>query len=210
MDAEAILQTARQPGDPPENWTVIPLNTRVVRRTLLGWIGGAFVGYVLFALLLSVVYNSLSFIPVILLAILLFVGIGSTMLIVKNFRMLADADRHIIVMTPEFYVQQRRETIIMVPMRDITNITLRGVFGGDASVVQAQDLNVDNAVMNFGRFMGGSAHRRQRRTPDSLAFVDARTETVITVSDDNSHTDLPVLDELLHNYVEAARRARKS
>lgn len=209
MDAEAILEKARQPGDPPENWTIIPLNRREVRRTLLGWIGGALVGYVLFGLLLAVVYNSLSFIPVALLAILLFVGVGSTILIAKNARMLADADRHVIIMTPDYYVQQRGGTIIMVPMDAIGNITLRGVFGGDASVVQSQDLDVNNAVMSLGRFMGGSAHRRQRRTPDSLAFVDGRTEEVITVADDNSHTDLPVLDELLRNYVEAARRARK-
>ena len=207
--AEQILQTARETGEnPPEGWTVIPVNRPTVQRQILGWSGSAALGIVLFAWLFVALYPSFNFLTIFILIVLAFLGLGSLWLLVKSLQVLLNADQHLIVMTPDLYVQQRGAAIVSVPMRDIDHITLRGVFGGDAAYTQMNDLDVDNAVMNFSRMLGGSRSRRPRRTPDSLAFVDARSDAPVTIAEDNSFADLPVIEEILRNYVNNARRAR--
>jgi hypothetical protein len=211
--AEEILQAARQPDAVlPNGWTVIPLNLDAVRRSILGWIGGALVGVVLFALLFVTVHDVLTPISLssFLLVLLAFIALGSTWLVIKYIRLYGDRSRQLIVMTPNLYVQQRGANITSVPMDAIEHITLRGVFGGDASYTQVNDRDVSHAVMGLGQMLGGSQARRARRTPDSLAFVDTRTDKPVTVAEDNSFTDLAVLEELLRTYVDNARRARKN
>src|SRR5579875_3911821 len=111
-------------------------------------------------------------------------------------------------MTQDAYVQQRGAQVIGVPMKDIAHITLRGVFGGDASYSQVDERDYRNAVLGVGQIFGGVRPRRARRTPDSLAFIDTRTDEPVIIAEDNSFTDLPVLDELLRTYVENARRRK--
>ena len=210
IDAEQILATARQEGDVPQGWTVIPLHIKTVQRAILNWVGGAIVGLGLFALLFAAVHDILGIISIILLGVLAFVGIGSLYLAIKNVRVLQDKDRQLIVMTPDLYVQQRGARIISVPMDQVSHITLRGVFGGDTAYTTIDERNPQNAVMSFGQMLGGARPRRARRTPDSLAFVDARDASAITVAEDNNFAELPILEELLRNYVESAYRVRKS
>ena len=210
IDAEQILATARQEGDVPQGWTIIPLHIKTVQRAILNWIGGAIVGLGLFALLFAAVHDVLGVVSIIALGAMAFVGIGSLYLALKNVRMLLDKDRQLIVMTPEYYVQQRGDRIVSVPMDQISHITLRGVFGGDASYSTIDERNPNNAVIGFGQMLGGVRPRRPRRTPDSLAFVDTRDDSAITVAEDNSFAELPILEELLRNYVESSRRVRKS
>jgi hypothetical protein len=210
LDAASILQTARQEGDLPQGWTVIPLNVKAVQRAILSWLGGAAVGIGLFVLLLVAINGSgLGFGSAIILGLLAFVGLGSLWLAIKNVALLNDRERQLIVMTPELYVQQRGAKIVSVPMGEIAHITLRGVFGGDASYTTINESDPNNAVLGFGSLFGGVRPRRPRRTPDSLAFVDARTDEPITIAEDNSFADLPVLEEILRNYVDTANRARK-
>jgi hypothetical protein len=210
-EAAEIMHAAHQEVL-PAGWTVIPVDEAAVRRAILSWLGGAAVGIGLFALLFAATrdVHGIITLPNVLLLLLGFVGVGSLWLMIKYIRLYVDRDRHLIVLTPEAYVQQRGATFINVPLIAIENITLRGVFGGDVSYTQVDDSNPRNAVLGFGQIMGGTRARRPRRTPDSLAFVDSRTERVITIAEDNSFTDLPVLEELLRNYVENARRDRKN
>ncbi|MBA3823356.1 MAG: hypothetical protein H0X24_05530 [Ktedonobacterales bacterium] len=208
--ADQILQTAHQnEAQLPEGWTVIPVNRQTVQRQILGWSGSTLLGLVLGGALLAAIYPTFSIITLALLAVLAFLALGSLWLLIRSARLLMDADRHLIVLTPDLYVQQRGSRIISVPMGEIDHITLRGVFGGDPSYTQNSEVSVDNAVLSVGRMLGGSRTHRARRTPDSLAFVDARTDAPIMVAEDNSFAELPVIEELLRNYVNSARNARK-
>jgi hypothetical protein len=209
VDAEEILRAARQ-DELPAGWTVIPLNTTVVQRSILSWIGGTVVGFGLLALLLVALGGlHLSIGTGIVALILVFLGIGSLWLVIKYARLLADREHHLIVMTPDAYVQQRGAEIVAVPMNNVAHVTLRGVFGGDASYSQSVDeRDYRNAVMGIGQMFGGSRSRRARRTPDSLAFVDTRNDAPVIIAEDNSFTELPVLEEMLRTYVENAQRRK--
>lgn len=209
MDPEEILAQARQPGEPPEGWTIIPLDRKSVQIAMLGWIGGAIVGLGLFALLLAAVYSVISPIHIVLLAILAFVGFGSLYLAGKKAVQLRDAAHYLVVMTPELFIQQTGKHIITLPWNAIGHITLRGVFGGEAAVTVADERDYRTGVVGFSQMLGGRQNNRPRRSPDSLSFVDLRNDMVIKVAEDNSFTDLPVLEELLRNYVDAAH-VRKS
>lgn len=205
-DADQILQTARQSGEPPRGWTVIPLNRKEVQLSILKWVGASLIGFVLFGLLYAAVSDLLTVIPILVLAMLAFIGLGSLWLVAQKARMLADADRQLIVMTPETYVQQRGSRVIAVPMEEIEKITLRGAVL-DESVYRRHDMAVENAVMTPAQMFGGRQSQRVRRSPDSLAFIDARDDSQVIIAEDNSFTELPILENLLVTYVEAARRA---
>ncbi|HKD74723.1 MAG TPA: hypothetical protein VKB76_04480, partial [Ktedonobacterales bacterium] len=97
MEAQEILERAHQPGDLPEGWTVIPLDRNAVRMAILGWAGGAVVGFGLFILLWIVVANVIGIIQILFLAALAFIGIGSSILLVEKVRQFVDADRYLIV-----------------------------------------------------------------------------------------------------------------
>lgn len=209
MDPETILQRAQEPGDLPAGWTVIPLNRQIVRQSVWYWVMGTAVGFGLFALLFASVAGQFYLVSIatILLAVLGFVGGGSAYLAIQKLLMLADAERYIIVLTPDHFVQQRGAQVIAVPTDAIEAITLRGVFGGVDDTL-AQDRDVLNASMNFTRFLGGTQRHRTRRTPDSLAFVDRRNQQEVVVAEDNSFTELPVLEEYLRRYAAGEARLR--
>ncbi len=208
MEAQAILDTARAPGDPPDNWTVIPLDRRSVRMSILGWLGGMLLGMGLGALLFFAALPSISLFIWLVLGVLAFVGIGSHWLMAQKTRQLLDAARYIIVMTPDLYVQQTGGRLVAVPMGDITSITLRGVFGGLPHGGARDMAQPPSFGLMINQFFGGSQTHRTRRTPDSLAFVDNRDQSVVVVAEDKSFAELPVIEELLRNYVENALRAR--
>ncbi len=207
MEAQEILERARQPGDPPEGWTVIPIDRKAVRMSILGWAGGAAVGFGLFVWIWLAVHTNISIIHIIIFAVLAFVGIGSLILLAEKVRQLADAERYLIVMTPETFVQQTGNRVVSLPMHEIGHITMRGVFGGDATYTTRDDSDFRAAVVSPMQLLGGRRTQRPRRTPDSLAFVDLRDGTDITVAKDNAFAELPILDQLLRTYVDAARKA---
>lgn len=90
-EAADILAQAHQ-EELPDGWTVVPVNEKMVRRSVLNWLGGSIVGFGLFALLFAATRDVLAPISLssILLLILGFIGIGSLWLMIKYIRLYAD------------------------------------------------------------------------------------------------------------------------
>lgn len=212
MEPKDILATARQPGDLPEHWTVVPLNQAIVRQSALLWTGGALVGFALLVGLYLAIRDIFSFtsFQFVLMVILGFIGVGSAYVAYSKFRKLFDADRYLIVLTPELFVEQQGAKITAVPLREISNLTLRGVFGGDLTFAQRDERDPRAAALGVGQLFGGRQMHRPRRTPDSLAFVDLRTDTPVVVAEDNSFAELPILEELIRDYIASVPRIRTS
>jgi len=207
-DSASILQQARQSDEPPKGWTVIPLDVREARRAVLGWFGSALLGVVLFALLYNTVKDSLNIFTLIVLAVLGFLAVGSGWLLARRAYQLMNADKFIIVMTPEQFVEQKGTKTIAVPMKAIENITLRGAFGGLEHAGYRDD-DYRTGVITFQQMLGGRQSQRRRRTPDSLAFVDSNTGKVITIAEDNGFANLAVIEEILRTYVDNARHGMR-
>src|SRR5690348_1274636 len=89
MNAEEILTQAKGGSEPPQGWIVFPLLRHKVTLAILGWAFGILMGLGLLIAIGSVVipYNyergtaSIIF-TTILLGILLFIGLGSTYLLI--------------------------------------------------------------------------------------------------------------------------------
>lgn len=206
MEPSEILRIALQPGEPPVGWTVIPINRENVRRSIFGWTLASLLGFGLMAVLLSFIFDVFSVfsLPFLFILIMGFLGIGSAYLVVKKIRVLSDADHHLIVLTPDLYVQRTGAKVTAVPLTQVSNVTLRGVFGGSMSS-KLDDTDVKVAAMSANQFFGGRQLHRTRRTPDSLAFVDARDGSIVTVAEDNSFAPLEVLEEYLRQYTDGSR-----
>ncbi len=210
MDAEEILTIARTATEPPESWTVIPLNQQITRQAAILWTGGSLVGFGLMIWLYIAVANIFSFysIQFFFMLVLGFIGVGSAFVVVGRVRKLLDADHYLIVLTPEVFVQQRGKTITEVPLRNVANLTLRGVFGGNVAYTQYDERDPRNAAFSLNQMLGGRQTQRARRTPDSLAFIDTRTDSPVIIAEDNSFGELPIIEELIRQYVESMPRAR--
>jgi hypothetical protein len=111
----------------------------------------------------SILFTSL------LLAILLFIGLGSLWTGINDCRRLHRADRHIIVITSEDFVKQEGEKIVHVPLINVRHVTVRGYQPPDRGIVPS-----------------GS---RRMRTPTTLAFIDTRSNNEVLVVNDTSYGD---------------------
>jgi hypothetical protein len=225
MEAAEILEKARANGEPPHGWIVLPLLRNKVRLGILGWVAGAIVGFGLFALMvpLMIPHNYLyGFIPALvstmLLGLVLFVGIGSAWQIIVDTRRLLEADKYIIVITPDEFVMQEGENIRHVPLMYVRHVTARGVApptdrsaptGAVVSEMPHAGENLTGLMFGRGFIPTVSRWRTRRRakhTPKMLAFVDSRTDSEVIIRDYDLYGEPLKVATLLKEYTSSAQR----
>ena len=219
MDAQAIVATVRS-GNVPHDWNVWPLNVRRVRRGLLGWIGIAALGFVLLIpVALTTIPGNLehgaggAIFTVLLVGILAILAFGGLGIAVYDVWRLAHADEFYIIMTPDDFVKAEPHRVVHVPMEYVQDITLRGwktnqqrssedlrtLGGGSGQVGPVGSMRVAPFV-----------RPRQPRQASSLAFVDTRDHSVVTVATDDSFEDLFVLEQILSDRASAKQRSLRA
>src|SRR5437764_5283952 len=144
MESSEILMQARTNPDAPHGWIVLPLLRSKVAWGMAGWFFGILLGLGLFALLASIVipYNYQhgvvpALFSTILLGVVLFIGLGSAWSLLVDARRLKQADKHLIVITPEDVVKQEGDKFIYVPLMYVRHVTARGAPPPDRSVEHA-------------------------------------------------------------------------
>ncbi len=185
MESAEILDQARVGDEAPHGWIVLPLLRNKVATAIAGWIIGAIIGLGLFALMASVMIpNNFQNGPApaifsaILLGVVLFIGVGSIWATIADIGRLRNAEKYLIVITPEDFVKQEGKKIIHVPLRYVVGF----LFGrGFIPTVSRQ-------------------RRKRMRTPTTLAFLDARTDTEVVVATDASFGDTFMIAALLKQY----------
>ena len=228
MQAEEILTKAKTSTELPQGWIIFPLLRNKVLVGIAGWGFGIFIGMFLFTIVATIVipknYQSgfaAALFTTLLLGILLFIGLGSLWSLIMDVRRLMHADRHILVLTPNDFVKQEGNKIIHVPCVNIRHVTARGTPPPDrtpptgSAVEQVSGVGENAASFFMGRRMvnalgsrsGGSARKRGRRTPTTLAFVDTRTDREVIVTNDNSFGDTFQIAALLKEYATNVQQA---
>ncbi len=216
MNAEEILEKARTSVTPPHGWVVFPLSRSKVILGILGWCFGILFGLGLFVIAAFAVIPSnfqhgilLAAFTVLLLMVLLFIGLGSVWMLIQDVRRLMEAEKHMIVITPENFVKQEGSKITMVPLLNVRYVTARGMPPPDRTVPKEPMIShLPSMGERFGSLFLGQAvtrdgarsHRRRRRTPTSLAFVDTRTEDEVVVVTDGAYGDPFMIAALLKQY----------
>jgi hypothetical protein len=217
MEAAEIMSTA-QSNDVPSNWVVLPLRRNQVGFSILGWAVGVVLGLGLFAGLFAAAwpdnFHSVAgaIITSFFLALLGLTGFGSLWLLIKDARRWLQADRSMIVITPDVYFKQEAGKSELVPLEEVGFITVRGVkppnqqaswaaynAGTDTSSSEEDARIASSGPM--GNLFGG--RRRKPRGPTSVAFVDLRTEKRVVVTEDHSYAHPFEIGETLRSYVEA-------
>jgi hypothetical protein len=225
MEAEEILARAKDSTGTPADWVVFPLQRRKVVFGLLEWIVGIIMGLGLFALVafVAIPYNyqhgiGPALFSTILLAIFLFIFLGSAHLLICDIGRLRHSDRHIIVITPQDFVKQEGEKVIRVPLSHVRYVTARGKPAPDQTMPTAEESTVKNVPsvsenmlgFLFGRGVtsGGKRWRRRRmRTPTSLAFLDSRTDKEVLVVEDTSYGDPFLIAAVLKQHAASVQEA---
>ncbi len=221
MDAEEILAKTTLNGELPEGWITFPLLKGKVLWGLIGWVLGALMGLGLLALIIPIVipsnYQSGIFSIIsttILLGILLFIFIGSLCMLITDIRRLLQSDQHVIVLTNTDFVKREGSKIIQVPLTEIRHVTPRGRApidrtipeGGALRTVPGMGESMFGLVFGRGMMEEGQRHRRKRmRTPTSLAFMDGRTDTEVTVVNDDVYGDPFTLASVIEQYIISAK-----
>ena len=224
MEATEILEKARAGGELPKGWIVLPLLRSKVRLGILGWIAGAIIGFGFFVVMvpLMIPHNYLfGFIPAlistVILGMVLFVGIGSVWQIIVDTRRLLEADKHIIVITPDEFVMQDGEDIRHVPLMYIRNITARGIVPPDRTAPDGAVVsNMPHVGENLSGFLFGRGfiptisrwrtRRRAKNTPSTLAFIDSRTNTEVIIRDYNLYGDPTKIATLMQDLTSSVQR----
>ncbi|GCE48518.1 hypothetical protein EI42_05331 [Thermosporothrix hazakensis] len=217
MQAEEILRLAKT-EEVPEDWHVYPLQKNKVIIGLIGWAFGTIIGFGLFALVYQLVVPSnfqrgiiLILFTLLLFAIFLFIGLGSLWTFITDAIRLKEHDKHLIVITPESFVQQKGSKIIHVPTQHIRYVTVRGlrkpprkVTEDDiTSVRQMPNMGDTIVTLIFGRAWtkeGRKWRRKRMRTPLTLAFLDDRTNKTHVVLQDETYGDPAEIGEALNKY----------
>jgi len=222
MNAEEILAQAKTDTGIPAGWVVFPLLRSKVIVGLIGWASGIILGLGLFALAATVVipYNYQrgplpAVVTTILLGVLLFVGLGSTWTLISDIRRLRARQKHLIVVTPEEFVKQEGDKIVHVPLVNIRYVTARGVPPPEQNPEDADISHMPSAGENVvGSLLGRSllpgagmkARRKRMRTPPSLAFVDTRDDSEVTVVTDGAYGDPFAIAAVLKQYAAAVQQ----
>jgi len=220
VNAEEILEKVRVNTAPPDGWVVLPLSRTKVLLGIAGWFLGILLGLGLFTIVVRTVIPSnfqhgpaIAAFTVVLLAILLFVGLGSIWQIIADVRRLLEAEKHVIVITPQDFVKQEGNKIITVPLMYIRYVTARGTRPPDRTpakepmVVQVPRMGerLSGFVLGHSATREGMRHHRnRRRTPTTLAFVDTRTDDEVVVVNDGSYGDPFMIAALLKQYAASA------
>jgi hypothetical protein len=225
MEAAEILEKARASGEPPHGWIILPLLRNKVRLGILGWVAGVIVGFGLFAIMAPLVIpHNYSYGPIaalvttLLLGMVLFVGIGSFWQIIVDIRRLLEADKYIIVITPDEFVMQEGENIKHVPLMYVRYITARGVApppdrtaprGAVVSEMPHSSENISGLFLGRGLIPSISswrARRKGKRAPTMLAFVDSRTETEVIIRDYSLYGNPLTIATQLREYASSVQR----
>jgi hypothetical protein len=225
VEAAEILEKARAGGEPPHGWIVLPLLRNKVKLGILGWIAGAIVGFGFFALMvpLMIPHNYLygpiaALVSTLLLGMMLFIGIGSVWQIIVDTRRLLEADKYIIVITPDEFVMQEGGDIKHVPLMYVRHITARGVAPPTdrTTPTGAVVSEMPHAGENLTGFMFGRgfiptvsnwrARRKAKRAPKMLAFVDSRTDSEVIIRDYDLYGEPLKVADLLKEYTTRAQR----
>jgi len=222
MEAAEILDQVRASDEAPHGWIVLPLLRNKVAIAIAGWIIGTIIGLGLFVLMASVMIPNnfkngpaAAIFSAILLGLVLFIGIGSIWAAIGDIGRLRNADKYLIVITPEDFVKQEGKKIIHVPLMYVRHVTARGAPPPDRSVSREGAMGeIPRASDNFvGFFLGRgfipsvSRQRRKRmRTPTTLAFLDTRTNTEVVVATDASFGDPFMIAALLKQYASSVQQ----
>jgi hypothetical protein len=222
MEAEEILAQARAGTDHPQGWIVFPLLRNKVMLGIAGWAFGIVMGFGLFAAVASVVIPSNyehgvagALFTTVMLAVLLFIGIGSGITLIGDVNRLRNAAKYLIVITPNDFVKQEGSKIIHVPLVYVRYVTARGTPPPDRSTGNNKGMgdipgageNVAGFFFGRGLLPSGQNWRRKRmRTPTSLAFLDIRTEREVTVTNDNAYGDPFLIAAYLKQYATSAQQ----
>jgi hypothetical protein len=221
MEADEILTQAKSSPEAPHGWIILPISRRNLGMAILGWALGIVLGLGLFAAVASVVIPTnflrgiaAAIITSILLVMLLFIGLGSLWTLITDIRRWRQADKHIIVITPEDFVKQEGNKIIHVPLVNVRHVTARGKAPVDRTVPEGDQLreiprsgeNTAGFLLGRGLIPSGARLRRRRmRTPTSLAFIDTRTDSEVTVVSDEVYGDPFMIAALLKQYAAAVQ-----
>src|SRR5215467_15893688 len=221
MEADEILSRARSSPEGPHGWIILPISRRNLGMAILGWAFGMVLGLGLFAAVASVVVPTnfqrglaAAIITSVLLAMLLFIGLGSLWTLIIDIQRLRHSDKHVIIITPEDFVKQEGNKIIHVPLVNVRHVTARGKAPVDRTAPEGSQLeeiprsgeNVAGFLFGRGLIPSGARNRRRRmRTPTSLAFVDTRTDSEVTVVTDEVYGDPFMIAALLKQYAAAVQ-----
>jgi hypothetical protein len=221
MEAAEILTQAKSSPEALHGWIILPISRRNLAMAILGWAFGMVLGLGLFAAVASVVIPTnflrgiaAAIVTSILLAMLLFIGLGSLWTLIADIRRWRQADMHIIVITPEDFVKQEGNKIIHVPLVNVRHVTARGKAPVDRTVPEGSQLKeIPRAGENAAGFLlgrglipsGARIRRRRMRTPTSLAFIDTRTDSEVTVVTDEVYGDPFMIAALLKQYAAAVQ-----
>ena|SRR5579864_1980795 len=205
MEATEILERARTGGEAPPGWLVLPLLKQKVQVGILGWIFGAIVGFGMFAFLASVtiphnfeIGAAAIIFTVVLFGIALFIGMGSLWAIIIDINRLLNADKYLIVITPDDFVKQEGHKIVHVPLSCVRYVTARGAPPPERT---PSNRNTLRDIPGAGEHIAGmfvsraffpQIHRQRRkrmRTPTTLAFLDTRDDVEVVVATDGSYGD---------------------
>jgi hypothetical protein len=216
MEAEEILTRAKAGPEVPNGWVVLPLLRDKVVLGIVGWAFGIIIGLGLLALVVPIVipYNYehgvvAGIFTTLLLGVLLFIGLGSVWTLIVDVDRLRNANRYLIVLTPEDFVKQEKDKITHVPLTFVHYVTARGMpppertptRGNTVREIPGVGENVASFFIGRGLVPSGQRWlRRRRRTPTSLAFIDTRTDEEAIVVTDGSFGDPFMIGALLKRY----------
>ena len=219
MESVQILAQVNE-TDTPDSWIVLPLSRQKVILGLFGWVFGVIAGGGLFALIAPIMiphnYQIGTFAAIVstlILAMLLYVCLGSLWALIGDIRRLSRATQHLIVITPTDFVKQEGNKIIHVPLEHVRYVTARGKAPVDRSAESArQDTRVSGVSEGISSFFVGrrvaesgrrGSGRKRMRTPTSLAFIDERTDKEVTVVTDAAFGDPFIIAAHLKEYARA-------
>lgn len=223
MESAQILAKANVGEGVPDSWLVFPLIRQQLILGLFGWAFGAILGGGLFALMAPIMiphnFQNGAFaaiVSTILLAIVLYVCLGSLWSLIADIRRLSNISQHLIVITPDDFVKQEGEKIVHVPLEHVRHVTARGTPPVDRSIESArQDARLGNAGVGIASFIVGrrvaeagerGSGRKRMRTPTTLAFIDERSDKEIIVVTDKGYGDPYFIAAHLKEYARAKVR----
>lgn len=208
MESDQILAKVNAGESLPDSWLVFPLLRQQLILALFGWVGGMILGGGLFALMAPIMiphnYQNGVFsaiVSTVLLAIVLYVFIGSIWAFISDLRRLQHISQHVIIITPNDFVQQEGQKITHVPLEYVKHVTARGTPPVDRSLETArQDAQISSVGASMAGFFvgrgvaesgqrGAGSVRKRMRTPTTLAFIDERTDKEVIVVTDKAYGD---------------------
>lgn len=213
MESAQILAQVSIEEAVPHDWLVFTLLRQKVLLGIAGWIFGVLMGGVLFAFMAPIMipHNyqigvAAAIFTTILLGIVLYVCLGSLWAMIVDIGRLRYADRHMIIITPTDFVKQEGRKIVHVPLEYVKYVTARGTPPVDRSVEGARRDTRSGSMGEgmSGLFFGRRGLRRKRaRTPNTLAFVDSRSDSEVIVTTDQAYGDPFYIAAHLKKYAEA-------